>query len=197
MRCGSHCFLAVVLHGFGVGAGHLEGAGPNFAATALPVVYEAVRVEIDEQHARVTLEQHYRNPSSERLEGRFLFRTGEGARVNGLRYWNGEQEIVGEVFEREVATQVYEEVTGTGRDPALFEQVGEGVFSFRIFPIEPGETKRIEVRYDVWLPAHADRVELRVPVATADQSRQAGGPRPARHPGAALAESRAAHPACE
>src|SRR3954451_8805194 len=28
----------------------LEGAGPNFAATPLPVVYESVRVEVDEQH---------------------------------------------------------------------------------------------------------------------------------------------------
>jgi Ca-activated chloride channel family protein len=145
--------------------GTLEGASPTQSAAALPVVHEELRIEIDEQAARIVLEQHFENTSSERLEGRYLFRTPEGARVSGLSYWNGEQEIVGEVFEREVAQEVYEEVTGIGRDPALFEQVGEGTFSFRIFPLEPGEIKRVRVRVDLWLPAHGDSVELRLPVS--------------------------------
>ena len=145
--------------------GTLEGASAAVAAQPLPVVHEQLNIQVDEQAARVVLEQHFQNRGSERLEGRYLFRTPEGARVSGLSYWNGEQEIVGEVFERELATQVYEEVTGLGRDPALFEQVGEGTFAFRIFPIEPGETKRVRVRVDLWLPAHGDQVELRLPVS--------------------------------
>jgi len=153
--------------------GTLEGANANVSAAALPVVHEAIRVQIDQQAAHVEIEQHFKNESTEQLEGRYLFRIGEGARVSGLSYWNGEEEIVGEVFERKVATEVYQEVTGIGRDPALFEQVGEGTFSFRIFPLEPGEIKRVRVRYDVWLAAHGDRVELRIPVSGQDTQARA------------------------
>jgi Ca-activated chloride channel family protein len=108
---------------------------------------ESLRVRIDQQYARSTLEQAYLNQTGTRLEGRYLLSLGEGARVDGFAYWNGETKIVGEVFEKEVAQAIYEEVTGLGRDPGLLEQVGEGTFSFRVFPIEDGERKRVEVRY--------------------------------------------------
>lgn len=146
----------------------LEAASPARPSSPLPIVHEAVRVEVRDQTAQVTVEQHFRNDTSERLEGRYLFHTGGGARVHGFSYWNGEVEIVGEVFERESAREIYEDVTGFGRDPGLFEQVAEGTFSFRIFPIEPGEVKRVRVRYDVWLPLHGDVVSLKVPLSTPD-----------------------------
>jgi Ca-activated chloride channel homolog len=131
----------------------------------LPVQWESIRVSIDQQHADTTLEQQFVNQTGARLEGRYLLTLGEGARVNGFAYWNGETKIVGEVFEKEVAREVYEEVTGLRRDPGLLEQVGEGAFTFRVFPIEPDEKKRIEVRYGRRLPLAGGRVEYRAPVA--------------------------------
>src|SRR5688572_18242483 len=52
--------------------GRLEGASPTQSASALPVVHEDIRVEVDQQSARIVIEQQFRNPSSERLEGRYL-----------------------------------------------------------------------------------------------------------------------------
>ncbi len=131
----------------------------------LPVDRQTVRVSIDQQHAETTLEQQFVNRTESRLEGRYLLKLGEGARVDGFAYWNGESKIVGEVFEKELAREVYEQVTGLRRDPGLLEQVGEGSFAFRVFPIEAGERKRVEVRYGRRLPLAAGRVEYRVPVS--------------------------------
>ena len=43
--------------------------------------------------------------------------------------------------------QVYQRVTTRRRDPGLLEQDGEGSFSFKIFPVEPNENKRVEVKW--------------------------------------------------
>lgn len=142
----------------------LEAALPGEPAAPLPLVYEQLDIEVRDQTVTFVLEQHFRNDHPVPVEGRYLLHTEEGAHVSGFSYWNGEQEIVGEVFEREEARAVYEQVTGLGRDPGLFEQLAEGTFSFRVFPIAPGETKRVRVRYSNWLPLHGDRALVRAPV---------------------------------
>jgi Ca-activated chloride channel family protein len=134
------------------------------AAQPLPVVHERLRARIDRQHADTWLESRFQN-TGERQEGRFAVSLGEGALVNGFAYWNGTRKIVGEVFEKQVAEEVYGEITGLGRDPGLFEQVGEGAFSFRIFPIEAGEEKRVEVRFARYLASRGHTFEYRVPLA--------------------------------
>ena len=143
----------------------LRAASVDGEAVSLPLIRESYRIDIDQQYASAVLRHVYQSSADVQLEGRFVLRAGEGARVQGFSYWNGEQRIVGEVFEKETARQVYEEVTGLRRDPGLLEQVGEGAFSFRVFPIEPRERKQIEVTYGKYLVRHGDRVELRAPIA--------------------------------
>jgi Ca-activated chloride channel family protein len=135
------------------------------AAADLALVRETLSIHIDQQHARTRLHQVFENRTQSRLEGRYHLQVGEGARVTEFAYWNGEHKIVGEVFEKQVATQIYEEVTGLGRDPGLLEREGEGAFSFRLFPIEPGERKPVELVWTQWLRREGDVVAYRVPVA--------------------------------
>ena len=125
----------------------LGGAGPSYAqarfealtpegeAANMPLVEERLQVRIEGQYATTTMRHTYLNKSEEVLEGRYQIQVGEGSRVQGFAYWNGETKIVGDVYEKEIAERVYEEVTGLGRDPGLLQQVGEGAFSFRVFPI--------------------------------------------------------------
>lgn len=133
-------------------------------ADALELKSESLRIRIDSRYAMTTLQQAYHNQSTAALEGTFLLRTG-GATVDGFAYWNGEKKIVGEVFEKMTAQQVYQQVSGLGRDPGLLEAVGEGAFSFRVFPITPGEDKRLEVRFGQLLPRVEKNVEYRVHLA--------------------------------
>jgi Ca-activated chloride channel family protein len=84
----------------------------------------------------------------------------------GFAYYIGEKRIVGEVFERETARRIYQQVTGRGRDPGLAEKRGEGSFSFRVFPIEPGEKKRVEVDVEQYLARNGREVHYRMPIGS-------------------------------
>jgi len=134
----------------------------------MPVVEERLRVAIDGQHATTTLLQAYENNTGGRTEGHYRLRAGLNARVEGFAYWNGEKKIVGEVFEKQTARQVYDRVTSQRRDPGLLEQDGEGAFSFKVFPIEPKERKRVELRWTKWLPRQVKTVRYRAPITRAD-----------------------------
>jgi len=148
----------------------LQAADPTGEAPAepLPLVSEKLTVTIDRQYADSTLTQTFVNRGAVRLEGRYALSLGESAKVSGFAYWNGSKKIVGEVFEKAVAAEVYGEITGLGRDPGLFEQIGEGAFSFRVFPIEPREEKKIEVRFGRYLPMTGDHYEYRLQLGDVD-----------------------------
>src|SRR3954462_4101651 len=138
--------LALVSAAPSFAQGALFERGADGPSPGLRIVHERVRVQIDQQYAQTILEQEFENLGEERLEGRYLLRTAS-ATVEGFAYWNGEQKIVGEVFEKQSARNLYQSVTSQGRDPGLLEQSGEGSFYFPVFPIAPHERKRVEVRF--------------------------------------------------
>lgn len=135
-------------------------------ANALAIERESITVRIDAQHATTVLAQQYLNKTSGQLEGVCSVRAGQNTKVQGFAYWNGATKIKGEVFEKEAARAVYEQTTGLRRDPGLLEQTGEGTFSFRVFPIQPNEHKRVEVTLTQRLARDGRHVEYRVPLAT-------------------------------
>jgi len=134
----------------------------------VPLGEERLQVTIDGQHATTTLLQVFQNASSTQIEGQYHLRPGSGSHVEGFAYWNGEQKIVGEVFERQMARKVYDNVTARRRDPGLLEEDGEGRFSFKVFPIQPREKKRVEIRWTKWLERHGQTVRYRAPITRAD-----------------------------
>ena len=144
------------------------GRGEIASSSPLPLIEERLQVTIDGQHATSTLVQVYRNQTGGQIEGRYTLRAGTNSHVEGFAYWNGEAKIVGEVFERQTARRVYENVTSRRRDPGLLEQDGEGSFSFRVFPIEPRENKRIELRWTKWLDRRARTVRYHAPITRPD-----------------------------
>jgi Ca-activated chloride channel homolog len=144
----------------------LEVPGDAGPSRALPVVSEQLDVEIDQQHATTTFRQVFRNDTDRQVEALYALHAGEDATAIGYWYYNGETKIVGEVFERQEARAMYEDVTGLGRDPGLLEKDGEGVFSFRVFPVEPGEHKRVGVTLARLLPRRDRTVEYRAPLGS-------------------------------
>ncbi len=136
-------------------------------AISMPLTEEVATVRIDGQFATTRLRQTYQNESGETVEGRYSLNVGTGARAQGFAYWNGEEKIVGEVFERQAARAIYEEMTGLGRDPGLLEEEADGTFSFRVFPITAGEPKRVEVTWGQWLSRRGNQVDYRAPLSSA------------------------------
>ncbi len=137
-------------------------------ADGMPLIEERLNIAIDGQHATTTLTQVYENRTGLVNEGRYRLRAGLGSHVDGFAYWNGEQKIVGEVFEKQIANQVYDRVTQRRRDPGLLEQDGEGAFAFKVSPIQDKEKKRIELRWTKWLDREATKVRYRAPVMRPD-----------------------------
>ena len=134
----------------------VDGPSPNLRA-----VSERVHVSVDHQYAITVLDQEFENTSDSPLEGRYVLRTA-GASVHGFAYWNGEEKIVGEVFEKQAAQNLYNNVVGRGRDPGLLEQTGDGSFSFRVFPIAPHEKKRVQITFGQRLARTGRRMEYRL-----------------------------------
>ncbi|HEY1816993.1 MAG TPA: VWA domain-containing protein [Kofleriaceae bacterium] len=132
----------------------------------LPVFAEKLVVDIDGQHAHADLMQTFSNRLSQQIEGHYQLQPGQGSHVDGFAYWNGEQKIVGEVFEKATAERVYTEVTTRRRDPAILEQTGEGLYGFKVFPIAPNERKRVEIAWSKWLERRDHTVEFRAPVSS-------------------------------
>jgi Ca-activated chloride channel homolog len=130
----------------------------------MALVEERLRVTVDGQHATSTLTQVFKNNTGTQVEGRYRLQPGSGSKVEGFAYWNGEQKIVGEVFERQMANEVYNNVTQRRRDPGLLEEDGEGAFAFKVFPINANEKKRVELTWGKWLERHAHSVRYRAPV---------------------------------
>jgi Ca-activated chloride channel family protein len=134
----------------------------------LPMVAENLHIDIDGQHAAVRMQQTFHNATGMNVEGRYTLLAGPGARATGFAYWNGEQKIVGEVFEKETARQVYRRVVDRRRDPGLLVEKSDGEFSFMVAPIAPDEKKRVEVAYSRWLSRRNGIIDLLTPVSLAD-----------------------------
>lgn len=145
----------------------MDAHAENGNSAPLPLVSEKLTVRIDGGHAQSTYEHVFQNATSSRLEGNYHLLVGEGASATGFAYWNGEDKIVGEVFEREAAQKIYDAMTGLKKDPGLLEQTGEGAFAFRVFPIEPNEQKRVQVSTSHWLERRGSAIEFRARVASA------------------------------
>ena len=135
------------------------------AAPGVPVVKEGLSVRIDHRYAVTEHRQIAQNETGRQTEAAYLLSVGDGAIATKFGYWNGDEEIRGELFERDAAAQMYATVTRARRDPGLLEELAPGKFRYRIFPFAPGEMKRIDVRWESWMPARGRFVEYRAPLA--------------------------------
>src|SRR5881396_1125700 len=65
------------------------------------------------------------------------------------------------------ARSIYEEIVRRKRDPALIELAGHGLLRARVFPIAPGETRKITLRYTQVLDRIGDALRFRLQVDSA------------------------------
>ncbi len=72
---------------------------------------------------------------------------------------NGEL-VSGETMDAQHARSIYEEIVRRQRDPALVEWMGYGMLRTRIFPILPGESKRVVVRFDQVAEREGDALRI-------------------------------------
>lgn len=149
------------------GVGTVGARPPGSTGTPrFPLAIERldVRVKIDGDFATTEVDQVFFNPSSSTVEGIYRFRTPAGASLHRFGVDRGGAIVWGRVKEKQAASQQYESnvYAGSTEDPALLEWEGPGVYKARLYPIGPGEARRVVVRYAEWLGRTGPRAERRM-----------------------------------
>ncbi|MCZ6511608.1 MAG: marine proteobacterial sortase target protein [Alphaproteobacteria bacterium] len=115
-----------------------------FAAATLA---SDVTIQVTGEVARVTVVQHFRNPSKVWLEGIYVFPLPERSAVDRLTMRIGEREVRGRILEKEEAQKVYEKAAAAGKRASLLTSKRPNVFSTSVANIGPGERISIEIEY--------------------------------------------------
>ena len=150
---------------FGVGTvGARPASATGAARTPLAIHSLDLNVKIDGDFAVTEVSQVFFNPSSIRLEGIYRFRTPAGASLQRFGVNRGDEIVWGRIKEKSAASAQYESnvYEGSGEDPALLEWESPGVYKARLYPIQPGESRRVVVRYTEWLHRTGERGERRL-----------------------------------
>lgn len=128
----------------------------------------AVRVVVQGRVARVTVEEWFRNTGGAMAEGTYHYPLPGEAVFAGYSLWQGEQELRGEMMDAAQARGIYEEIVRRKKDPALIELAQHGLLRARVFPINPGETRKITLRYTQVLDRAGDAWRFRYTATPGD-----------------------------
>jgi Ca-activated chloride channel family protein len=103
-------------------------------------------------------------------EADYIFPLPKGAAFQDLKLSIDGELVSGETMSAAQARAIYEEIVRSQRDPALVEWMGYGMLRARIFPIAPGEEKKVVVRFQMVAEREGDA--LRVDYFQGKQSQQ-------------------------
>jgi Ca-activated chloride channel family protein len=124
----------------------------------------------------VEVEEWFRNDGAILGEGDYLYPLPGEAVFSNFSLFQGDQELRGETMDANQARAIYEEIVRKKRDPALIELVGHGMIRARVFPINPGDTRKITLRYTQVMSRAGDALQFRY----AAGSQHGGRPLPVR-----------------
>jgi Ca-activated chloride channel family protein len=131
-----------------------------------------VRVDLVDRVLRYEITETFVNRGSRVGEADFMFPLPKGAAFQDLKLSINGEMVAGETMSADRARQIYEEIVRRQRDPALLEWMGYGLLRARIFPIAPGEQKKVVVRFQTVAPREGDA--LRVDYFRGMRSNQVG-----------------------
>ena len=110
-------------------AGLFFHSGRNDAAFEAPLLKSEVRIDVSGLVQRVTVRQHFLNPSSVWLEGLYVFPLPEKSAVDRMTLEVGERRIEGEIMEKADAKKAYEAAAKAGKRASLLSAERPNVFS--------------------------------------------------------------------
>ena len=132
----------------------------------LVVEYHRVSVHITDQVATTEVDQVFLNDTQYDLEGIYIFPLPEEAAISEFAMYVDGERWDGEILPRDEARAIYEDIVRQRLDPALLEYVGRDTFKASIFPIEPGDDRRVELAYSQILENEGGLVKYVYPLDT-------------------------------
>lgn len=139
------------------GLGQLYGQNPGGGTQRpLDLTEHHVDVRIQGPMAYTEVTEAFHNDTSRTLEGIYRFPLPEGAQISRLSLLVGSKWQEGVFVENKRAEQIWREVIRDWRDPAWLKWQHGNQFELRIFPIDPGATRKIIIGYTQRLEPTAD-----------------------------------------
>ncbi len=114
---------------------------------SLIIDYHRVNVEIRDQIAHTNIDMKFENQGNTMAEGTWVFPLPLNASVDSLTMYINDTPIEAKILDAREARSIYDQIVRQYRDPALLEYVGTQAIQANIFPIPPGESRRITLSY--------------------------------------------------
>jgi len=162
--------LSVLVILFTLLAGSLEAqmrmvrppAGP---ATNYQLEKIGLEVVIDGQKASCVLKYVIHNPGNAPIEVDFLAPLPGGGTVTGLTLFDGRKEMPGQIYGKDEAFKIYQEIVSRLKDPALLEYAGRDTFRARVFPVPAKGRQTLELNFNYLAPKSDGQVGFEFPLA--------------------------------
>lgn len=119
-----------------------------------------VRVDLVDRVLRYEITETFVNRGGRAGEADFMFPLPKGAAFQDLKLEINGEMVSGETMSADRARGIYEEIVRRQRDPALLEWMGYGLLRARIFPIAPGEAKKVVVRFQTVAQREGDALRI-------------------------------------
>src|SRR5205085_9587914 len=119
-----------------------------------------VRVRLTDRVLRYEVEESFVNRVGRIGEVDYVSPLPKNAAFQDLQLEINGELVSGETYGADEARRMYEEIVRRQRDPALVEWMGMGMLRTRIFPINPGETKRVVVRFQSVATREGDALRI-------------------------------------
>lgn len=130
------------------GLGKLVGKAPGGERErSLELVEHNVETNIQGNIAYTEVEERFRNPTSEVLEGVYRFPLPADAKISRLALEVDGKLMEGEFLETERAEWIWRDIINQSRDPAMLKWKHGNQFELRIFPIQPRSIRRVIIGY--------------------------------------------------
>ena len=132
-----------------------------------PFDIESHRVEatVTNNAAVTKVEQVFRNHTNRPMEAQFVFPVPRGATVSDFSLWINGKKTKGAVLDRKQARQIYEDIVRRVEDPGLVEYMDGRLFKASIFPIPPGGTQKLELKFGQVLTRRGGMFRYTYPIA--------------------------------
>ena len=135
--------------------------------TAYKIKELAVQAKLVDQVARVQVSQSFVNTGSQQLEVSFIFPLPYDGAIDRLTLMVDGKEIPAKLLPAKQARSVYESIVRKNKDPALLEWMGTGMFQTSVFPVPPGDERKVTLNYSQLLRTDHGLTDFLFPLSTA------------------------------
>lgn len=122
--------------------------------------------------ATTTVTQVFENTGNVPIEATFVFPLPYDGAVDKMTFLVDGKEIEAKLLPADQAKQIYLGYVRRNQDPALLEWIGHGMFRSSVFPIPPGQTRTVTLRYSQLLRSDQRVVDYLFPLSTAKYTSQ-------------------------